>query len=52
MGIRISKKTSRPATLKLINHIASYLFEQQYGEFNKQSDEKAQAFLKQLNSIL
>lgn len=52
MGIRISKKTNKPATLKLINHITSYLFEQQYGEFNNQSDKNAQAFLKQLNSIV
>lgn len=46
------KKTDKIATLRLINYISSYLFEQQYGEFDKQSDAKAKAFLKQLYSIL
>lgn len=52
MGIRISKKTNKPATLKLVNHITSYLFEEECGEFRNQSKKNADAFLKQLNSIL
>ena len=52
MGIRISAKTNKSATLKLINHISSYLFEEECGEFRGQSKAKAEAFLKQLKSIL
>lgn len=52
MGIRSSKKINKPATLKLYDHITSYLFEQEYGEFEGQSRAKADAFLKQLDSIL
>lgn len=32
MGIRISVKTKKPASLKLYNHINSFLFEEEYGE--------------------
>lgn len=52
MGIRISTKTSKQATLKLVSHISSYLFEEECGEFRGQSRAKAEAFLKQLKSIL
>lgn len=52
MGVRISKKINKPATLKLYDHITTYLFAQEYGEFRGQSREKAQAFLEQLDSIL
>lgn len=52
MGIRLTKKTSKPATMKLVNHIISYLFEEECGEFRGQSKVKAEAFIKQLNSIL
>lgn len=52
MSIKVSKKTSKPATLKLVNHILSYIFEEECGEFRGQSKAKADAFVKQLNSIL
>lgn len=32
MGIKISIKTEAKATLKLSNHLRSYLFEQEYDE--------------------
>lgn len=32
MGIQVKTKTKSPATLKLYNHINSYLFEQEYDE--------------------
>ncbi|MCR5044785.1 MAG: hypothetical protein K6A93_11780 [Bacteroidaceae bacterium] len=32
MGIRITGKTKMPQGMKLASKIASYLFEQQYGE--------------------
>lgn len=31
-GIRVKIKTKAPETLKLSNHLRSYLFEQEYGE--------------------
>lgn len=34
MGIRVSGKTNNPATLKLLNHLCSFSFEQQYGEMS------------------
>lgn len=33
-GIRISIKTKAKETLKLSNHLRSYLFEQEYGELS------------------
>lgn len=35
MGIRVSRKTDKPATLKLLNHLCSFSFEHQYGEMEK-----------------
>ena len=35
MGIRISKKTNNPATLKLLNKLTSFSFEQQFGEMER-----------------
>lgn len=32
MGIKITTKTKCPASLKLLNHINSFLFEQEYDE--------------------
>lgn len=32
MGIRYSKNTDKKECLKLINHINSFLFEQEFGE--------------------
>ena len=32
MGIKVSSKTNKTASLKLMNEINSFLFEQQYGE--------------------
>lgn len=31
-GIKISCKTKKQETLKLANHLSSFLFEQEYGE--------------------
>ena len=33
-GIKISSKTNAKETLKLANHLRSYLFEQEYGELS------------------
>ena len=33
-GIKISSKTKAKETLKLANHLRSYLFEQKYGELS------------------
>lgn len=33
-GIKVSFKTKAKATLKLANHLRSYLFEQEYGELS------------------
>lgn len=33
-GIKISTKTKAKETLKLLNHLSSYLFEQEYGELS------------------
>lgn len=33
-GIKISVKTKAKETLKLSNHLSSYLFEQEYGELS------------------
>ena len=33
-GIKISSKTKAKETLKLSNHLRSYLFEQEYGELS------------------
>jgi hypothetical protein len=32
MSIKLSAKTNKKATLKLVNHISSFLFEQEYEE--------------------
>ena len=34
MGINISCKTNKKASLRLLNQINSFLFEEQYGELN------------------
>lgn len=54
MGIRISSKSNKKATLKIINSISSYLFEQQYGELDGNTDlqEDLRDILKKLNKIL
>ena len=33
-GIKVSSKTKAKETLKLSNHLRSYLFEQEYGELS------------------
>ena len=37
MGINISANTKAKASLRLYNHIASYMFEQEYGEMQGNS---------------
>ena len=34
MGINVSAKTKNKESLKLLNHIQSFLFEQEFGELN------------------
>lgn len=41
MGIRVSAKTKKPASLKLYNAINSYLFEQEYDELKGHSKAKS-----------
>ena len=36
MGIRYHSKTKNQATLKLMEQISSFLFEQEFGELNNQ----------------
>ena len=33
-GVKVSSKTKAKETLKLANHLRSYLFEQEYGELS------------------
>lgn len=35
MGIRIHSKTNKKATVKLLNALSSYLFEELYGELRR-----------------
>lgn len=50
MSINLSVKTNKKATLKLINHISSFLFEQEYGELAGQGELKNA--LKEINKKL
>ena len=54
MGIRITSKSNKKATLKIISDISSYLFEQQYGELDGNTDlqEDLRDILKKLNKIV
>lgn len=38
MSIKLSAKTNKKETLKLVNHISSFLFEQEYGELAGQRE--------------
>lgn len=40
MSINLSVKTNKKETLKLVNHISSFLFEQEYGELAGQLEIK------------
>lgn len=55
MSITISSSTKAKATLKLVNHISSYLFEQEYGELEHCSPEQKQVLkdaIKVLTTII
>ena len=54
MGIRITGKSNKKATLKIISAISSYLFEQEYGELDGNIDlqEDLRDILKKLNKIV
>lgn len=55
MSITISSSTKAKATLKLVNHISSYLFEQEYGELKHCSPEQKQVLkdaIKVLTTII
>lgn len=46
MGIRVSQKTERRATLKMYNALGSFLFEQQYDELFRASEEQMNSLRK------
>lgn len=50
MSINLSVKTNKKATLKLVNHISSFLLEQEYGELAGQGELKNA--LKEINKKL
>lgn len=50
MSIKVSAKTNKKATLKLISHISSFLFEEEYGELNH--NEKLKRMLREVNKEL
>ena len=50
MSINLSVKTNKKETLKLVNHISSFLFEQEYGELAGQGELKNA--LKEINKKL
>lgn len=55
MGIRISGKTNNPKTLKLLNTLCSFSFEQQYGEMSRWDDASKNMlarFIKKLGKLV
>lgn len=50
MSVNLSVKTNKKATLKLINHISSFLFEQDCGELYR--NEKLKQILRDTNKSL
>ena len=55
MGIRISGKTDNPKTLKLLNTLCSFSFEQQYGEMSRWDDASKNMlarFIKKLSKLV
>lgn len=50
MSIKLSAKTNKKETLKLVNHISSFLFEQEYGELAGQRE--LMTSLKEVNKKL
>ena len=54
-GIKVSVKTKAKETLKLSNHLRSYLFEQEYGELSNCTPSEKKVLkdaLSVLNSII
>ena len=52
-GIKVSVKTKAKETLKLSNHLRSYLFEQEYGELSTPAQKKTlRDALLVLNSVV
>ena len=54
MGVKITAKTEAKASIKLYNAIASYRFEQQYGEMkgNKKLEDALDTAQKYLSEII
>lgn len=55
MGVRISRKTDNPKTLKLLNTLCSFNFEQQYGEMSRWDDASKNMlarFIKKLSKLV
>lgn len=50
MSIIVSAKTNKKATLKLISHISTFLFEEDCGELNR--NEKLKRMLREVNKEL
>lgn len=51
MGIRISKKTNNPATLKLLSKLTSFSFEQQFGEMEKWDKDTRDLLMKFIDKL-
>lgn len=55
MGVRLQSKTPLKASLKLLNHINTYMFEQEFDElkeFNPVLRQKLKASLKEASKLL
>lgn len=55
MGIQIHTKTNMKETLKLLNHITTYLFEQEYMElkhFKPTQKEKLKSVCRMLSKVI
>lgn len=51
MGIKISKKTNNPATLKLLSKLASFSFEHQFGEMEKWDKDTRDLLMKLIDRL-
>lgn len=51
MGIRISKKTNNPATLRLLSKLTSFNFEQQFGEMERWDKDTRDLLMKLIDRL-
>lgn len=51
MGVRISRKTDNPKTLKLLNKLTSFSFEQQFGEMERWDKDTRDLLMKLIDKL-